>query len=172
MVGRICIMSLGLKGTDSQVNASLQNQNLRWVQSRLASSRESQTLYRWFCDQLLPTWVEWPSGKRASTCTRIWARPKSSQVHATGVTSRRFKSTQVGHQTKSNASPFTWIYPHNLGFNRTRQWKAISKGVIQKKNKTKDHLHLKKSIWVASFVWTISCSSDGDMLSYLCSFGY
>ena len=44
------------------------------------------------CDQLVSTCVGWTNGeKRASTCVRIWARPKS---------------TQVGGQTKSklNAS--------------------------------------------------------------------
>ena len=63
-----------------QVDASLQNQNLRtdlrWAakrnQSRLASSRKSQEVVNITRIQLTYQLV--------STCLRIWARPKSTQV--------------------------------------------------------------------------------------------
>ena len=85
-----------------QVDASLQNQNLRtdlrWAakrnQSRLASSRKSQEVVNITRIQLTYQLV--------STCLRIWARPKSTQVNAS--------QTQVGGQTNCTfrrlASPF------------------------------------------------------------------
>ena len=49
------------------------------------------------------TCAGWPNGKKlAANCVHVWARPKSTQVHA-----NRGKSMQVGGQTKRklNASP-------------------------------------------------------------------
>ena len=56
--------------------------------SRLASSRKSQKVVNFThtqltCDQLVSTCVGWPSGEiLASTCVRIWTRPKPTLVNA------------------------------------------------------------------------------------------
>ena len=87
-------MRAGYGQRDSQVNASLQTGTCErtcdgWPNgfaSGFASSRKSQKLATFkhiqlTCDQLVSTCVGWPNGEKlASTCVRIWARPKSTQV--------------------------------------------------------------------------------------------
>ena len=88
--------------TDSRVDASLQNQNLRtdmrWVAKRIRKSQKvvNFELIQLNCDQ------RWPNGEKlASTCVRIWARPKSTQVIASGWPNEM----QVEHLTCESVWP-------------------------------------------------------------------
>ena len=84
--------NIGPGQTDSQVDASLQKQNLR-TDLRKVAKRIRKSARQ----------TGWPNGKEfASTFVQIWARPKSTQVDTS-----RHKPTQVGGQTKRklNASP-------------------------------------------------------------------
>ena len=50
------------------------------------------------CDQLVSTCVGWPNGEKlVSTCVRIWTRPKSTQVNASGWPNE----TQVERKSKT-----------------------------------------------------------------------
>ena len=68
--------------TDSQVNASLQNQNfaygLRWIVKRILKLTQKQMT----CDQLVSTCVMWPNGKQEK---RRLARPKFTLASETQV---------------------------------------------------------------------------------------
>ena len=84
-----------------QVNASLQNQNLRtnlrWVAKCIHKTQKAInfTHIQLTCNQLLSTCVGWPDGEKlASTCVRSRAWPKSTQVG--GQTKRRLMKTWNG----------------------------------------------------------------------------
>ena len=81
---------------DSQVHAS-RKQVLNFTRIQLT------------CDQLVSTCVGWPNGEKlASTCVRVWARPKSTQVVANQrkwVAKRNASWTQVKNLRRL-ASPF------------------------------------------------------------------
>ena len=77
------------------VKSSASLQNCEWWPNRFASRAHKFTQVGNFfkfhptilltCDQLVSTCVGWPNGgKLASTCIRIWARPKSTQIIASG----------------------------------------------------------------------------------------
>ena len=56
------------------------------------------------CDQLVSRCIGWPNGEKlASTCVRIWARPKSTQVNAGGWPNE----IQAEHKSKTCAD--LWV---------------------------------------------------------------
>ena len=84
--------------------------DLRWAAKRIRKSAHKFThvaktrkfhAYTVTCEQLVSTCVEWPNGEKlASTCVRIWARPKSTQatkVNASGWPNE----TQVERKSKT-----------------------------------------------------------------------
>ena len=98
--------------------------------SWLASSRNWQKvvnfmLIQFTCDQLVSIWVGWPNGERlASTCVRIWARPKSLQVG--GQTKRKLNA--------SRKLALTWV---NLRVHLARALKKRDFGDMMKLSEPK-----------------------------------
>ena len=91
-----------------QVNASLQNQNLRRVAKRIRKPTRKYTQVakgRKFphiqltCDQLVSTCVGWPNGENLRLLASKFELDQS-QRKSTQVVASRCKSTQVGGQTK------------------------------------------------------------------------